>query len=204
MSRILSCLAVCLLATVSVFGRDPSFARSKQLVGVRFIYTNTESFSASFGGGYIGETGTSDGSSRTSAPIYLSLEPGRSYSLSFTWAPDNYYMLYPGTIRAEFFTEPDNEIFVNDLSFGKPQMSFEYNPADPAAGVGAWQIRLGSNLAVSPAIGQSRSVALGEVNWASSLGVGRDGQSARPPHARAQLGGHGRTGPVEVDRPCGR
>ena len=180
MNRILVLLAFGLLAVGSAFGRDPSFARAKHLVGVRFIYTHTEAFEANFGGVSIQETGTSDGTTRTSAPLYLSLEPGRNYSLSFVWSPDNYYMLYPGTIRAEFFTEPENEIFVNGISFGSSQMSFVYNPADPAAAVGSWQIRLGSNLAVSPAIGQSRSVSLGEVNWSSSLGVGLTGKPLDP------------------------
>jgi RHS repeat-associated protein len=180
MSRWFYVFVFACVASTTLTARDPSFARSKHLVGVRFVYTNTEFFQASFGGSTISETGTSDGTTRTSAPIYVSVEPGRSYGLSVYWAPDNYYMLYPGTVKVEFFGEPDDERFVNDLSFGKAEAIVEYNPSDPAASIASWQVRVGSNLAVSPGIGQSRSLALGEVNWSSSLGVGRSGKWLDP------------------------
>ncbi|MBE7539511.1 MAG: hypothetical protein HS122_14000 [Opitutaceae bacterium] len=182
MKGFLAALAVAILATGAAFARDPSFVRPKQLVGVRFIYKNTEVFQANFGGVPLSETGSSDGTTRTSAPIYFSMEPGRTYGLSFVWAPDeNYcYTQYSGTVRAEFFADPDTESLVNGAPFGSSQMSVEFDPSNPEAFVGGWQVRLGSPVAVSPAIGQSRSLSLGDVNWVASLGVGATSKALDP------------------------
>ena len=180
MNRVLLVFAVGLLTAVAVFGRDPSYAREKYLVGVRLTYKNADDFWVNFGDASLHETGTTDGTTRTSAPIYFSLEPGRNYGLSFAWSPESAYMMYSSTIRAEFFADPGTEILVNGVPFGPAQKTVEFNPADPTVEMGVWQIRLGSNLAVSPAIGQSRSLSLGDVNWASSLGLGRTGKALDP------------------------
>jgi RHS repeat-associated protein len=179
MKRILFGLILALVGMDCVVAREPTFVRSKHLIGLRFNFTNVESLSASLGSVVLNETGVSDSTPRTSAMLYTSLEPGRTYLLVVSWSSESPYP-YTGSFSAECFSEPGEEVFVNQVPHAKIQGSAYHDPSDPTVTNTIWEIRLGSTLAVSPGIGQSGSLALGETSWSVSLGRGATGMALDP------------------------
>lgn len=102
MKRILFGLILALVGMDCVVAREPTFVRSKHLIGLRFNFTNVESLSASLGSVVLNETGVSDSTPRTSAMLYTSLEPGRTYLLVVSWSSESPYP-YTGSFSAECF-----------------------------------------------------------------------------------------------------
>ena len=137
MKRILFGLILALVGMDCVVAREPTFVRSKHLIGLRFNFTNVESLSASLGSVVLNETGVSDSTPRTSAMLYTSLEPGRTYLLVVSWSSESPYP-YTGSFSAECFSEPGEEVFghgLHGVDHGQHRGRFQYEPGGLAGGI---------------------------------------------------------------------
>jgi len=202
MTRSLLFLFVALLFPVALAAREPSFVRCRHAVTLRVTYPDAAEMHVSLGTKSVSQLGSPNGNQRTLV-LHTSVEPGIPGYLSLRWVSGAYWD-YSGQVSVEYFTDPGEEVFINNLPFARMTGNVASDPNDPeASSYLGWQVRLGSSLVVSPRAGDSPRLALGETNWSVSLGLGDAGKALDPITLGANWRSENGLSPASLNVPAG-